>query len=85
MKSKNKTFDIQRLQKKGQAKITGKMTALIGGVVIIFLAVALLPDLYAEIETLNAVDTPVPKWLYTVMGVVVAGGFVFIIWKSFNK
>jgi len=83
MEIKNKTFDIKKMQKKGQAAIGGKMTALIGGVVIIFLAVALLPEVYTEVEALSG-DANVPTWLYSVLVPIVGAGFIFIIWRTFN-
>lgn len=78
-----KEFDLAKLQERGQAGLSTKMTALIGAVIIIFLAVALLPEVFSEVSGLET-NTDVPGWLFTVISVIVAGGFVFIIWRTFN-
>ena len=83
MKNKLSSNDLYRLQKKGQKALNSKMTALIGGVVIVFLVVALVPEIFSEIAGLET-NADVPVWLFTVITVIVSAGFVFLIWRTFN-
>lgn len=77
-------MDLEKLQKKGQAGVSSKMSALIGAVIVIFLVVALAPEMYTEIGILEAnVDTP--AWVSTVISVIVGAGLVFLVWRTFNS
>ncbi|MFW6377226.1 MAG: hypothetical protein ACOCZ5_01145 [bacterium] len=50
---------------------------------MIFLVVALAPDMFSELEGLDSGDTP--TWVYTVMTVIVGAGLVFIVWRTFGN
>jgi uncharacterized membrane protein YeaQ/YmgE (transglycosylase-associated protein family) len=80
---KNKKFDLKALQKKGQASINGKMTALIGAVIVIFLVTALAPEMFTELAGLEVGGAP--AWVETVLVVIVGAGLVFLIWRTFNN
>ena len=81
--SRMKTFNLQAMQKKGQAGINGKMTALFGAVILIFLISALAPDIFTELGGLTTGGAP--SWVETVMIVVVGAGLVFLVWRLFNN
>lgn len=68
--------------KKAQAGLTSKMTSLLGGVILIFLVVALAPDIFSELVELED-NSDVPDWIYTVMVVIVGAGLVFLIYRTF--
>jgi len=70
------------LQKKGQAGLTGKMNALIGGVIVIFLVVALAPEIFDQLDVLSQ-STTTPAWVPTVLFVVAGAGIVFLVYRSF--
>ncbi len=76
-------FNIKELQEKGQAGLNRKMTGLIGAVIVIFLVVALAPEIFDELEALDT-STSVPGWIYTVLVVIVGAGIVFLVWRTFN-
>jgi len=75
-------YDKKSMNKKAQASLNGKMTALIGAVIVIFLVVALAPEIFEQLALLAA-DTDVPAWLSTVMIVIVGAGLVFLVWRTF--
>lgn len=76
-------FNILNAQKRAQAGLNNKMTQLIGAVIVIFLVVALAPEMFTELGVLSAnVDTP--SWVATVMVVIVGAGLVFLVWRTFN-
>ena len=79
-----KKFDLKAMQKKGQAGLNAKMTSLIGAVILIFLVVALAPEIFTNLATLSEVGSDVPTWVGTVMVVIVGAGLVFLIWRTFN-
>lgn len=97
-KLSNKNYDPSiNDNKKAQAGLTTKIASLIGGVVIIFLVVALAPDMFSEITTLEnetmtinnseGVEEEVsvaPSWLPAVLSVIVGAGLVFMIYRTFN-
>ena len=76
-------MDLKNLQKKGQAGLNTKMTALIGAVIVIFLVVALAPEIFSELAVLDA-NADTPSWIPTVMFVIVGAGLVFLVWRTFN-
>lgn len=76
-------FDLKQLQKKGQAQISGKMTMLIGAVILIFLVVALAPEIFSQLDALETAGDA-PAWVTTVMFVIVGAGLVFLVWRTFN-
>lgn len=76
-------FDILKSQKKAQAGLNGKMNALIGAVIVIFLVVALAPEMFTELGVLSA-NADTPAWVSSVMVVIVGAGLVFIVWRTFN-
>ena len=82
---------LKELQEEGQASISGKMTALIGAVIIIFLAVALAPEMFEQTASLEAVNgtgdlihPDIPSYLPTIMFVMIGAGIVFMVWKTFD-
>lgn len=77
----NKSFNLKDLQKKGQAGLNSKMTALIGAVIVIFLVTALAPEMFTSIDGLG-VETP--TWVVSVLTVIVGAGLVFLVWRTFN-
>ncbi|MFW6377225.1 MAG: hypothetical protein ACOCZ5_01140 [bacterium] len=80
LKSLNKTAD-----KKAAFNVDSKMSSLIGAVIVVFLVVALAPEIFTELEDLTGTDSDVPEWVYTVMTVMVGAGLVFIVWRTFEK
>lgn len=76
-------MDLKKLQKKGQAQVSSKMTTLIGAVIVIFLIVALAPEIFSELAVLDA-DANTPAWVPTVMFVIAGAGLVFLTWRTFN-
>lgn len=77
-------MDLKNLQKKGQmAGLNSKMTGLIGAVIVIFLVVALAPEIFSELAVLDA-NADTPAWIPTVMFVIVGAGIVFLVWRTFN-
>lgn len=76
-------MDLKKLQKKGQAQVSSKMTTLIGAVIVIFLIVALAPEIFSELAVLEA-DADTPGWVPTVMFVIAGAGLVFLTWRTFN-
>ncbi len=65
-------------------KIDGKISALIGAVVLIFLITALAPDIFAQITTMEN-STDIPAWVSTVFFVMVGAGLVFMVWSLFSQ
>lgn len=64
--------------------IDGKISALIGAVVLVFLITALAPDMFAQVTQMGN-ESDVPSWVSTVFGVMIGAGLVFIIWRVFSK
>ena len=77
-------MDFTRLQKKAQSGISGKMTSLVGALIVIVLAVALAPEMFSGVADLET-DVNTPGWVPIVLYVIVGAGLVFLIWKTFNK
>jgi len=65
--------------------VGNNISVVFGAVILIFVIVALLPDIFAEVESLDPATTDVPEWVVTIIGVVIAGGFVMLIWNLFGK
>lgn len=86
MKNQNiaKAFDREALQRKGQAGVNGKMTALISAVIVIFLVTALAPEMFTQLDALST-STTTPSWVPTVMFVIVGAGLVFLVWRTFQN
>ena len=83
---------LKELQERGQAGISGKMTAIIGAVIMIFLVVALAPEMFEQTASLEAVNgtghlihPDVPSYLPTIMFVIIGAGIVFMVWRTFNN
>jgi len=74
---------IKSLQKRGQANVDKKMTALIGAVIVIFLVTQLAPEMFSQIENMSN-SSAVPGWVPAVLFVIVGAGIVFLIWNTFN-
>lgn len=72
------------LQKKGQAKIDSKMSYLIGALIVVVLATALAPTMFANVNNLSN-DSNTPSWVPVVLFVIIGAGIVFLIWRSFNE
>ena len=72
------------MQKKAQAGVSGNVSFLIGGLILIILITALAPEIYSNLAVLTA-DTNVPGWVPTVLIVVVGAGLVLMAWKSFGS
>lgn len=64
---------------------SSNISIVFGAVILIFVIVALLPDIFAEVEALDPDTTDVPAWVVTILSVVIAGGFVMLIWNLFGK
>jgi len=60
------------------------LSVVFGAVILIFVIVALMPDIFTEVATLES-DANIPTWVSTIIGVVVAGGFVMLIWNLFGN
>jgi len=60
------------------------LSVVFGAVILIFVIVALMPDIFTEVATLEG-DANIPTWVSTIIGVVVAGGFVMLIWNLFGN
>jgi len=84
MKSK---FDISLSQKKGQAGINGKISYLIGALIVIVLVVSIAPTMFTSLSDLSntTLNPGVPAWVPVVLFVIVGAGLVFLIWKSFGN
>lgn len=76
-------FNLFEAQKKGQAGLNAKMTGLIGAVIVIFLVVALAPEIFEQLGVLDA-NQDTPAWVSTVMVVIVGAGLVFLVWRTFQ-
>ena len=72
------------MQKKGQAGVSKAMTGLIGAVIVVFLVVALAPEIFSGLSDLEA-DVAVPAWISTVLFVVVGAGIVFIVYRAMTR
>ena len=59
--------------------IGGRVSALIGALVFLVIAVAVGPTLFTGLNITGA-----PSWLATVLPVIVASGLVFAVWRAFN-
>ena len=73
----------KNMMKKAQSGLDGKMTALIGGVIIVFLAAELAPEMFAQLSLLDSGDTP--AWVSSILVIVVGAGLVFLIWRVLTK
>lgn len=62
------------------AGINSQMTKLFGAFIIVLIGVALIPEIYTQLNTLDNA-TGVPSWLYTALVVVIGAGLLFLIWK----
>lgn len=76
-----KTFNLLNMQKKGQAKIEGKIEYLIGGVIVVAMLAALAPQIFLDLDTLTTA-TGVPSWVPTVLIIVAGAGLVFLVWRA---
>ena len=65
--------------------VGNNISIVFGAVILIFVIVALLPDIFAEVEALDPATTDVPAWVVTILTVVIAGGFVMLVWNLFGK
>ncbi len=74
---------LKELQKKGNIKVSGNITYLIGALIIVVLAVALAPTMFSGLADLSS-NPDVPSWVGPVMVVIVGAGLVFLIWKAFG-
>ena len=63
--------------KKGM--LDGKIATLIGALIFIVIAVALMPTMFSGLNTTNG-----PSWLNTVLPIIVASGMVFAIYRAFK-
>ena len=72
------------LQKKASAQMTGTMTALITGLIVVVLATALAPEMFTNVAELETVED-VPDWVPVVMYLIIGAGLVFLIWRVFLK
>lgn len=77
-------MNFSKLQKKAQAGVSGKMTSLVGALIVIVLAVALAPEMFSGVAALEA-DTNTPAWVPVVLYVIIGAGVVFLIWRTFSK
>ena len=77
-------FDLTKIQKKGQASLSNKMTGLVGALIVIVLAVSLAPTMFEGVAGLEA-ELSTPDWVPTVLFVIIGAGIVFLIWRAFNN
>ena len=77
-------FDLKKMHKKGSSKTGNQMTYLIGGLIVVVLAVSLAPEMFSSIAVLEA-DVNTPAWVSVVLYVIVGAGVVFLIWRSFGN
>lgn len=77
-------MEISKLNKRGQASVNGKISYLIGAVIVIVMAVAVAPEMFDSLIQLNN-TSGVPTWVPTVLFVIVGSGLVFLIWRSFGN
>ncbi len=64
--------------------VSQNLNIVFGAVILIMVVVALLPDIFSGVAGLEA-ETDIPTWVSTIIGVVIAGGFVMLIWNLFGK
>ncbi|MGV9141781.1 MAG: hypothetical protein ACOC1X_02475 [Promethearchaeota archaeon] len=76
--------ELLMLQKKGQAGVNGKISYLIGALIVVVLATALAPEMFDSIAGLEN-DSDVPEWTPAVLFVIVGAGLVFLIWRAFGN
>jgi len=72
------------LQKKASAQMSGTMTALITGLIVVVLATALAPEMFTNVAGLEG-EEDVPTWVPTVLYLIIGAGLVFLIWRVFLK
>lgn len=67
--------------------VDSKIDFLIGALIVIVLAVALAPEMFSGLATLNTTATggSVPNWVPTILYVVVGAGLVFLVYRSFGN
>lgn len=68
---------LLKTDKRGLAM--GQISALIGALIFVVLAVAVAPTMFTGLN-----ETGGPSWLSTVLPVIVSAGLIFAIWKSFS-
>lgn len=66
------------VDKKGQVR--GAVYSMVGALIIIVLAVALAPTMFANLTDISGA----PDWFGTVAPVLVSSGLIFMIWRAFN-
>ena len=83
-------FNLKKLSKKGALDINSPIEKIVGVLIIVTIAVALLPTIFngfgAETGLGNATLNPsAPTWFATVMLILVAVGMLFLLWRMFSK
>jgi len=64
------------------------LSLVFSAVILVFVVVALLPDVFNEVTQLEnetGAGANVPDWVASIMIVIVAGGFVMLIWNLFGN
>ena len=82
-------FNLKKLQKKGMSKVTGTIEIVIGALIVVSIAVALIPDIFAGLGDKtglgNATLNPdAPTWFATTLIVVASAGLLFMLWRVFD-
>jgi hypothetical protein len=78
-----RNFNLNVAQKQAQASVDGKITTLIGGVIVIFAVVSLAPEIFTELTNLESA-TGVPAWVPSIMFIVVGFALVLMVMKTFK-
>lgn len=78
-----KKSKLKKLQEDNRGKVSGKITYLIGALIVVVLATALAPTMFDNVSNLSDVSS-VPTWVPTVLFVIIGAGLVFLIWRSFG-
>lgn len=79
-----KTFDLQAMQKKGQAGVNSKISFLVGALIVIVLATSLAPTMFDNVANLSS-NANTPEWVSGVLYVIIGAGLVFLIWRAFGN
>lgn len=79
-------FDLKAMQKKGAGKTASQIEYLIGALILVVIAVALAPTMFASANNLsNTTANPgVPSWVPTILIIVIGAGLVFLVYEAFG-
>ena len=82
-------FNIEKLNKKGMAKVNTAIEVIIGVLIVVTIAVSLVPDIFSGFGGStglgNATLNPdAPSWFAPVLLILVAVGLMFLLWRMFS-